>query len=122
MRLTYICALLVYLSGPALADQSDPRLPQLFDALSTAEHREDAWRAEARIWTIWLEYSGDERVVRSMQDGLDAMGGQRFADAIDAFDRVIRLDPNFAEAWNKRATVFYLMGDLERSIADVQRT
>ncbi|NQW12191.1 MAG: tetratricopeptide repeat protein [Alphaproteobacteria bacterium] len=105
-----------------MADQNDPRLPALFTVLSKAERPDQAWYAETRIWAIWHEYNGDKRVARAMRDGLAAMSAQRFAEAIDGFDEASRLDPNFAEAWNKRATVFYLMGDLERSIVDVRRT
>lgn len=122
MRLIGICALFACIASPGWADQKDPRLPDLFEVLRNAEHRDDAWRAEGRIWSIWLEYEGDERVSVAMRAGLDAMGKQRFADAIAGFDEAVRLDPDFAEAWNKRATVFYLVGDLARSIADVQRT
>jgi tetratricopeptide (TPR) repeat protein len=41
---------------------------------------------------------------------------------VDTFSEVIKLEPDLAEAWNKRATVYYLMGEYEASVRDIERT
>jgi tetratricopeptide (TPR) repeat protein len=46
------------------------------------------------------------------------MGAEHLGDAIATFTRVIELKPDFAEAWNKRATAYFLAGDYRRSLAD----
>jgi tetratricopeptide (TPR) repeat protein len=48
------------------------------------------------------------------------MAAQRFTDAVALFDEVIARAPDFAEGWNKRATLYYLMGEWDRSLADCE--
>ena len=54
------------------------------------------------------------------RQGVELMSAQRLAEAVDVFGEVIRRAPGFAEGWNKRATVYYLMGALDRSLADCE--
>ncbi len=108
--------------SPGHADQNDPRLDPLFERLKAAEVFSAARQTEAEIWEIWLELPDRLSVTTAMDLGLAAMRVSDFPTAVAAFDEAVRLAPDFAEAWNKRATVFYLMGDYRRSIEDVQRT
>lgn len=106
----------------ASADQNDPRLDKLFSELAATHSSEDAEAIEAKIWSIWLVPPPGQEVAAAMERGLQSMAlGQGF-DAMRAFDQVIKLAPDFAEGWNKRATVRYLLGDLDGSIADIDRT
>jgi len=73
--------------------------------------------AEQGLWRLWGR-SGDAAVDRLMAEGLEQMQQARFAEAVTAFSEVIRRAPAFAEGWNKRATVHYLTGDFQRSLAD----
>jgi tetratricopeptide (TPR) repeat protein len=116
-------ALLTVLSGlsPAGADQKDARLPALFAALKQAATPEAAAAIEAKIWAIWLE-AGDPELDRLMAEGSAAMDAQDFPTALARFDALIANRPDFAEGWNKRATLYYLMGDYVKSIADIDRT
>ena len=57
-----------------------------------------------------------------MEAGSLAMAGQKLEIALKAFNRIIELAPNFAEGWNKRATLYYLMGNYPASLADIKRT
>ncbi len=57
-----------------------------------------------------------------MLQGIQAMAVRNLSFALESFDRVTKLAPDFAEGWNKRATVYYLMDDLEESVQDIQRT
>lgn len=117
-----VSAILCLCSAPAVADQDDPRLPPLFEKLRNAEVFSIAQATERDIWAIWLEWSGAPEVSDAMARGLRAMREADHATALAAFDTAVRLAPDFAEAWNKRATVHFLMGDYMRSIADVRRT
>ena len=69
------------------------------------------------LWRLWSR-SGDAAVDRLMAAGIERMQEARFGDAIAIFGEVIRRRPAFAEGWNKRATVRYLAGDLQGSLAD----
>jgi tetratricopeptide (TPR) repeat protein len=57
-----------------------------------------------------------------MHMGAQALGAHRYDAALDAYDEVTEIAPDFAEGWNKRATVNYLIGDFDESISDVERT
>jgi tetratricopeptide (TPR) repeat protein len=107
--------------GPAAADQLDRRLDGLFDQLQTTSSEAEAAAAQQQIWQIWTE-SDNMQVNRLMSSGMQAMAAQQFAAALETFDRMVRQAPNFAEGWNKRATVHYLMGDYRASVVDIERT
>ena len=73
--------------------------------------------AERGLWLLWSR-SGEPDIDRVMARGVEEMQAGRLAAAIGLFSEVIRRRPDFAEGWNKRATVHYLAGDLRRSLAD----
>jgi tetratricopeptide (TPR) repeat protein len=115
------CALLALLaSAAAEADQRDPRLPALFSKLKAAENVEAALPIEAEIWTIWAESTNDD-VNLLMGLGVNAMEREGYGTALELFDKMVEVAPDFAEGWNKRATVLYLIGELDRSHADVEK-
>jgi tetratricopeptide (TPR) repeat protein len=57
-----------------------------------------------------------------MQQGVLALNAQDYPTALQTFTRMVDQAPEFAEGWNKRATVYYLMGDWRASVRDIQRT
>lgn len=73
--------------------------------------------AEQALWAVWSR-SGDARIDNLFRRGVSEMDGEHFGEAIATFTRVIELKPDFAEGWNKRATVYYLAGEYRRSLAD----
>jgi tetratricopeptide (TPR) repeat protein len=73
--------------------------------------------AERSVWSLW-SHSGDDEADRMLALGAEQLASQRLADSIVVFTGIIERWPAFAEAWNKRATAFYLAGDLDRSAAD----
>ena len=105
----------------AAADQRDPRLGDLFAALAEASDAATALATEAAIWHIWLD-GGDPTLDDLMARGVRAMHANRLSDAAGRFTELIHAAPAFAEAWNKRATVYYLMDRLEDSVRDIERT
>ncbi len=108
-------------AAPAAADQADPRLDQLFAVLHTTQSTTRARQAEQAIWAVWIDHDDDRRQ-QVMTRGIAAMNSQRLADALAIFDELVELAPDYAEAWNKRATIYFLMGDFDASIADIDRT
>jgi len=107
--------------GSASADQNDPRLDGLFGELLTTSDFSRAGTLTTQIWEIWVE-TGDPDVDQLMTDGMNALDVGDFKRALEAFDQVVVLRPAFAEGWNKRATVYYLMGRMDDSLVDVERT
>ena len=90
-------------------------------ALLRGDDREAAARAEAALWAMWAE-SGDPELDALLREGLSAMERQDLREAESCFSRLIERAPAFAEGWNKRATVRYLAGDYDASIADCRET
>jgi tetratricopeptide (TPR) repeat protein len=73
--------------------------------------------AEQGLWLLWSR-SGETEIDRLMAAGVEAMQAGRYPQAVATFSEVIRRRPDFAEGWNKRATVHFLAGDYAKSIAD----
>ena len=73
--------------------------------------------AEQALWLLWNR-SGDAAIDRLMARGTEEMQAGRHAEAIATFSAIISRKPEFAEGWNKRATVLYLAGEYRRSLAD----
>ena len=73
--------------------------------------------AEQGLWLLWAR-SGDAAIDQLMARGTEEMQSGQHAKAVETFTSVINAKPDFAEGWNRRATVHYLAGDFERSIAD----
>jgi tetratricopeptide (TPR) repeat protein len=107
--------------APAFADQTDLRLDGLFERLQATSSQAEAQAAQQQIWQIWSE-SDDKLANRLMQGGIQAMVIEQHALALEYFDRLVEHSPGFAEGWNKRATVYYLMEDYEASVLDIERT
>ena len=122
-RMMGVALLALTLAKPsdAVADQQDPRLGELFAQLSRAPDLQAALGIEADIWRIWLD-GDDSELNELMTQGIQAMTAHRFRDAAGRFTELILASPAFAEAWNKRATVYYLMNRLEDSVRDIERT
>ncbi|WP_027288297.1 tetratricopeptide repeat protein [Rhodovibrio salinarum] len=106
---------------PARSDQDDPRLDRLFDRLESATSRGQAQVLASRIWSIWFQHPNGY-IEALLRQGREALQDDDLAGAYIAFDDVVRKAPDFAEAWNARATVNYQMGNYERSLADIRRT
>jgi tetratricopeptide (TPR) repeat protein len=105
----------------AMADQRDPGLGPLFQYLKKATRPEEANLVEDKIWEIW-SMTGDPALDRLMIASSDAMEKGDYPTALAALDALTAARPDFAEGWNKRATVYYLMGEYSKAIADIHRT
>lgn len=112
--------MLLAAAAPAAADQTDPRLAPLFDRLAEAPDARVALPLETQIWSIWGE-TRDTENARLFATGTAAMERRAFPEAIDAFSTLVGRDPMFAEGWNKRATVYYAIGDYRASVDDIRR-
>jgi tetratricopeptide (TPR) repeat protein len=108
MNRLFTAVLFVMLVSPgiALADQNSPKLPGLFKQLQSATDPAVIAETEQMIWRIW------------------SLPGDRKASVpfVALFSNVTETAPDFAEGWNKRATVAYYLGDYETSVHDIQKT
>jgi tetratricopeptide (TPR) repeat protein len=103
-----------------LAQLGDPRAAQ---PLAQALRDDDVLvreTAERALWSIWHR-SGKPEVDTRLQDALMAMQRGAFEQAVAIFTEVIEMAPDFAEAYNKRATTYYLTQEFEKSISDCDK-
>jgi len=116
-----VCIAALGASGVA-AGQGHDSLAALFAELQSLDKRREqrAGELQAQIWRIWYQHD-DAGVREAMSAGAKALAQQRYPDAIDAFTRALELDPAYAEAWNRRATTYYLMDRCEKALADIDR-
>jgi tetratricopeptide (TPR) repeat protein len=91
----------------------------LLDKLKTTETDEEAATIEEEVWDAWL-VSGSPTVDVLMKRGLEYQQQEDLEGARDAFDRVIALKPDYAEAWNRRAVLFFNDGKYDEAIADLE--
>ena len=109
-------------TSPAWADQTSPVLDELFEGLQEPATTPAQARAlTTRIWNQWLS-SDNADAERLMELGIRHMNDFALDEAARVFTDLIDMAPEYAEAWNKRATVFYMMGEFELSTEDVRET
>jgi len=92
----------------------------LFGALKAAPDDSSARYAEARIWAIWLHTPSDTAALL-MARAKAAVDARQTDVAIKLLDSIIKLRPDYTEAWNRRATLYYMQDDYGRALADIQQ-
>ena len=95
-------------------------LDALFKGLKAARGDDEADAVVARIWEVWMR-SGRADVDRLMEEGIGYLSVRQLGAAHDRFSEAIEAAPGFAEAWNKRATVLFLMSEHEQSLSDIEK-
>lgn len=102
------------------SDRSTKGLDFLFGALKAAPDDSSAKHVEARIWAIWLQTPSDTAALL-MARAKAAMDAQQADVALKLLDAIIKLRPDYVEAWNRRATLYYLKNDYAHSLGDIQQ-
>lgn len=135
MRFLFAFCLLALLSGPpatqaaeasvepavVAANDTASRLDQLFGELKRERNEKAAERIAGRIWHTWLD-SGSATADLLVQWAIEATKEKKFNVALDFLDQVVTKYPDYAEGWNRRATVHFMMNNYSESMADIART
>jgi tetratricopeptide (TPR) repeat protein len=95
------------------------QLDFLFGALKAAPDAESAKHVEARIVAVWMRTPSDTAALL-MSRARQAMEAGNAEVALKLFDAIVKLRPDYVEAWNKRATLYYMRDDYARSLADIR--
>jgi tetratricopeptide (TPR) repeat protein len=74
-----------------------------------------------QIWMLWSTHPTDQKLTSILDEGSRLVQDQKLNRAIDVFTEAIELDPTWAEAWNKRATVLYMVGEFQKSQDDIDK-
>ena len=113
--------IIIFLSTSVLsANERDAKLDKLFMELKT-NITSSSPKIAQQIWSLWSTHPTDEKLTSILDEGSRLVQDRQLARAINVFTEVIELDPTWAEAWNKRATVFYMVGEFDKSQDDIDK-
>ena len=108
------------------AEERNDKLDKLFSKLKNTKDISSAQVIENEIWEIWSIHPSDDRrgfrLTELLIQGTRLMDMRELSKAYEVFTKVITVESDWAEAWNKRATVLYLMKQYESSLADIEIT
>ena len=117
----FILSVFFFLSlSVALADERKKQLDKLFNELKT-DNPVLTFEVEQKIWKIWSTHPKKNELTLMLSEGSTLVKNDKLNEAVNIFTKVIELDPNWAEAWNKRATVLYLLGEFQKSQNDIDK-
>ena len=104
----------------SIASDRNIQLEELFHELKNINSN-SVFQTEQKIWKLWSTHPTNDKLTARLEEGSQFVRDQNYSRAIDIFTEVINLDKNWAEAWNKRATVFYLIGEFQESQNDIDK-
>ena len=104
----------------SIASDRNIELEKLFQELKNTNSN-SVFETEQKIWKLWNTHPTNNKLTVRLEEGSQFVRDQSYIKAIDIFTEVINLDKNWAEAWNKRATVFYLIGEFQESQNDIDK-
>ena len=107
--------------GNAVADSKDRdvELNLLFEELKKSNNDSVTLEIEMKIWNIWSTHPTQEKLTQLLSKGSSLMSTGELETAYKIFSTIIESTPDWAEGWNKRATVLYLMGRYQESLKDI---
>jgi len=120
-QIFFIFIFLVYSCFSYADDSQQNQIDDLFIQLKITTNYEDSKRIESKIWELWSTHPSENSLTALLADGSSYVSQNKLETAYKTFTKAIELDSNWAEAWNKRATVLYLMGKYEQSQADIDK-
>ena len=120
-KISFIFLFFIFSSSLFADDNHQREIDKLFIQLKSANDFENSKKIEDKIWDLWITHPSKNSLTKLLADGSSAMMDNKLDTAYNKFTEVIELDPNWAEAWNKRATVLYLMGKYKLSQADIDK-
>ena len=119
MKKIFIILISIFLNISFLyADDRNTQLDRLFNELKIKD-KSISFKIEQKIWKIWSTHPNNNELTSMLSAGSDFVNNNQYQKAFEIFTKVIELDPSWAEAWNKRATVLYMMGEFEKSQNDI---
>ena len=97
------------------------KLSILFDQLEKVNNPKTAALLEKEIWSLWNKHPNDNQLTDKLELGTELMQYGNYDYALKVFDNIIKTDPSWSEAWNKRATLFFLMDQYTNSLNDIEK-
>ena len=123
MKLSKIFFIVLYIGIFSSSAQSSQEniLNNLFYQLEKANNSKSASLLEEKIWSIWNKHPTNNKLTERLEFGTELMQYGDYNYALRVFDNIIVTDPKWSEAWNKRATVYFLMSQFKNSLDDINK-
>jgi tetratricopeptide (TPR) repeat protein len=123
MKIYKIFILFFFINSFFISAESSQKviLDKLFDQLIKTNDSNNAERLEKKIWSVWSKHPNDNKLTNKMEFGTELMQHGDYNYALKVFDNIIITDPQWSEAWNKRATVYFLMNEFTNSLDDIDK-
>ena len=120
-KLSLYLFLVLLFCGNVIANSENRniKLNQLFEELKKNNNNFIAFEIEMKIWDIWSTHPTQKELTKSLANGSNLMSRGELKKAYEIFSVIIDSAPDWAEGWNKRATVLYLMGRYQESLEDI---
>ena len=117
-----IIIFLFFFTSFAVAEISQiTQLNKLFNKLAEVKNVEDADLVEKRIWLVWNKHPTNNNLTNKLELGTELMYDGSYQYALRIFTNIIKSDPSWSEAWNKRATLLFFMKDYQGSLSDIDK-
>ena len=123
MKFSKFFLIILFISSFFSSAQSSQEkvLNNLFNQLKKVNNSKSAVLLEAKIWSIWNEHPTNNKLTERLEFGTELMQYGDYNYALRVFDNIIVTDPKWSEAWNKRATVYFLMSQFTNSLNDIDK-
>ena len=120
-KIFFLISFLLFLGfSQVIADERKNQLDKLFEELQKGNST-STFETEQKIWKIWSTHPKKNELTLMLSEGSNLVKDNKLNEAVNIFTKVIKLDPSWAEAWNKRATVLYLLGEFQKSQNDIDK-
>ena len=123
-KIFLVTLLFIYIPGLVVADatldSSDSGVEKLLNSLAKASSQKEAILLKEKIWQFWLIDHENNSAVEQFDVALDYFERNKLEKANQLFSEIISSYPDYMEAWNKRATIRFLKGDYQGSLADIE--
>ena len=123
MKVYKIFILFFFISNFFLSAHSSQEifLNKLFDQLIKTHNVNNAEQLEKKIWSIWSEHPNNNKLTERLEFGTELMQYGDYNFALKVFNNILVTDSRWSEAWNKRATVYFLMSQFKNSLNDIDK-
>ena len=113
----------LFISSVFFSAQSSQKniLNNLFNQLEKVNNSKSAALLEEKIWSIWNEHPTNNKLTEKLEFGTELMQYGDYNYALKVFSNILENDPKWSEAWNKRATVYFLMSQFTNSLNDIDK-
>ena len=123
MKIYKILILFLFINSIYFSVKSSQKitLNNLFNKLEKINNSKSAEILEKKIWSIWNNHPSNNRLTEKLELGTEIMHYGDYNFALKIFDNILATDPKWSEAWNKRATVYFLMSEFKNSLNDIDK-